>query len=258
MGAPEVTQYILNLLPEHIEGPRFTVIGVGGAGINVLNTVGGDADLRKVAVDTDEYFLALCRHEDQLDIGLPQLGGRGTRGSVELGRSCAQAHEAEILDILEGDIVLLTAGLGRGTGTGATPAIAQVAQGKGIPVIAILVWPFEAENLARRAEEGLESLRRQCNGVMILDNDAALEVSEGADRREAAMVVNDMIAQMIETLIGRVQEAFPFSVHDEIADFVEALPGVNAELVLRAAELSFDATARQPVAMDGRGRINLR
>ncbi len=258
METPEVSHNLLTLLPTQLDGPTFSVMGVGGAGINVLNMVGGETPLRRIAADTDQYFLALCRHEDQLDLGLPVLEGRGTRGSVELGRSCALAHESRVLDVLEGDIILLVAGLGRGTGTGATPVIASLARRKGLSVLSFLVWPFTEEGLTETAEAGLASLREHCDALMILDNDAALEVCDREDRRDAAMVVNDMIAQMIERLVGKVGEAFPFSVHDEIVDFVEGLPSANEELPLRAAELAIDPLTFEPIAMDGRGRIDLK
>lgn len=258
METPDVGHEILNLFPDQLEGPRFTVLGVGGAGINVLNTVDWEDGLRRVAIDTDEYFLALCRHENQLDIGLPELEGRGARGSVDLGRSAALSHESEILDVLEGDIILLTAGLGRGTGTGAAPVIASLARQRGLPVLSFLVWPFAKEGLDTKAEEGLALLREHCSAVMILDNDAALKVSGNHDRRDAAMLVNDMIAQMMGRLVGRVEDAFPFSVHDEIADFVEGLPEAVQDVPLRAAELALDPAIFEPVAMDDRGRIALK
>ncbi len=258
METPDIGQGIINLLPEQLEGPRFTILGVGGAGINVLNTFGWEDGLRRIAVDTDEYFLALCRHEDQLNIGLPELEGRGARGRVDLGRSAALYHESEITDILEGDIILLTGGLGRGTGTGASPVIASLARQRGVPVLAFLVWPFAQEGLDSTAEEGLALLREQCSAIMILDNEAALGVCGNDDRSDAAMLVNDMIAQMMARLVYRVGDAFPFSVPDEIADFVEGLPQMEQDGALRAAELGLDPGVFEPVAMDDRGRITLK
>lgn len=258
METPNVGHDILNVLPGQLEGPRFTVVGVGGAGINVLNTLAWNDGVRTIAVDTDEYFLALSRHEDQIDIGLPELEGRGARGSVDLGRSAALAHEGEILDALEGDIILLIAGLGRGTGTGATPVVASLAHQRGLAVLAFLVWPFEKEGLDTSAEEGLTLLRKRCNALMILDNDAALEACGSHDRSDAAMVVNDMIAQLLGRLVVRVEDAFPFSLHDEIADFVGDLHLGAQDVPLKSAELTLDSATFQPVPMDERGRIALK
>ncbi len=162
------------------------------------------------------------------------------------------------MDELAEDIVLLVAGLGRGTGTGAAPVIASLAKEKGLPVLAFLIWPFKEERIATRARRGLAALKHKCDALLILDNNAALGVPDVESHWEAARVVNSMMARMVERFVARVSEAFPFSVHDEIADFVEQMPAANEQLPLKAASLGFSHEFVPPVAMDSKGTIELR
>ncbi len=224
----------------------------------MLKEVREEAALRLMAVDTDDYYLALSGCQRQLDLGRPLVHGKGTAGEVELGRSAALLHGSEIRDSLEEDIVLLTAGLGRGTGTGATPVVASLAKKKGLPVLAFLIWPFKEERIATKARHGLANLKSNCDALMVLDNNAALRVVGVDTHWEAAHVVNEMAARMVQRLIERVSNAFPFSIQDEIADFVEELPATNEQLPLKTVELGLHPPDSDPVRMDTKGLIELR
>ncbi|MCJ2520220.1 MAG: hypothetical protein LN412_04640 [Candidatus Thermoplasmatota archaeon] len=258
MIAREVAQRILGQLPSQLDEPGFVFAGIGGAGINVLKLVRERTALRKLAVDTDEYFLSLCGCQQQLDLSNPISRGKGTIGDVELGKSAALLHKEEIAESLEQDIILLAAGLGRGTGTGAAPVVASLAKEKGLPVLAFLIWPFKEERIVTKARRGLDALKPQCDALLILDNNAALEVDGVESHWEAANVVNDMMAHMVERLVEKVSTAFPFSIQDEIVDFVEELPAANEKFPLKAAELAIAPQSFEPIAMDARGLIELR
>jgi cell division protein FtsZ len=258
MLAREVAQSVTSILSSRLEEASFSMLGVGGAGINVLMEVSPEIPLRRVAVDTDEYFLELCAGEEKLDLGRPLLEGKGTGGQVELGRSAALLHRSELEGCLGDGILLLAAGLGRGTGTGAAPVIASIARERGVPVLAFLIWPFRDERITTKARRGLRELRRYCDAVMVLDNDRARDVSGVSSHWEAATVVNSMMARMVERIVERVSEAFPFSVEEEIADFVGGLPAAEEGVPLRTAELGFEPEMLDPVAMDSRGMIQLR
>lgn len=258
MLAQELAQAVTNLLSSRLEDASFSLMGIGGAGINVLMEVSPEVPLRRIAVDTDEYFLGLCAGEEKVDLGRPLLEGKGTCGHVELGRSAALLHRLELEDRVGDGILLLAAGLGRGTGTGATPVIASIAKERGLPVLAFLIWPFRDERITTRARKGLAELRRHCDAVMVLDNDRAREVSGKASHWEAATLVNSMMARLVERMVERVREAFPFSLEEEIADFVGGLPAATEGLPLKAAEISFQPAVLDPVAMDSRGIIQLR
>ncbi len=257
MLAREVAQQILGYLPNQLDEPSFALVGVGGAGINVLKEVHDEGVLRRIALDTDEYYLALSGCTRQLDIGASLTHGKGTGGEIGLGRSAALLQRAEISDSLNEDIVLLAAGLGRGTGTGAAPVVASLAKERGLPVLAFLIWPFKEEKITTKARKGLGALKPRCDALLVLDNNAALQASGVNSHWEAAHVVNEMTARMVERLIEKISEAFPFSIQEEIADFVEELPAANEELPLRAAELG-PTKASEPIVTDARGFIELR
>lgn len=256
MFSPEVGQNLLDGLPSHLEGPRFTVLGIGGAGIRVLRNLEEEEGCRKVAVDTDDFFLALSACPDQIDIGLPEFRGRGTGGEAERGRAAAVAHETELGDRLEGDILLLAAGLGGGTGAGAAPVIADLARDKGIPVLAFLIWPFRDEDLETQAERAFHALRERCTAYLILDNETGLSLAPA--KTDAKRTVNTMVARTIEGLVHSVSDAFPFALHDEVRDYLAGLPATNVASPFWAGERDEDLDRPEPVATDSRGRIDVR
>ncbi len=162
---------------------RMKVIGVGGAGSNIvdrlmLSQVSG-VDL--VAVNTDLQALADSPVVEKLCIGKSVTGGLGTGGDAEVGREAALKH-IDAIDALVSDVDLLfiTAGLGGGTGTGAAPVIAEQALRSGAIVIAFVALPFTIERSARGnlAQEGLKRLRDTCNAVVPLPNDLLIQESD--------------------------------------------------------------------------------
>lgn len=246
----------MDALPSELEGPRLLLLGIGGAAITILSEVSEDAPCRKVVVDTDAYSLALAGSGEQIDIGLSGLTPRGTGGNPELGRTAALVHRRGLEEALEGDILLLVAGLGGGTGGGAAPVIAQWARDRGVPVLAFLVWPFQEEGTGGLAEEAARRLQTLSTGYLILDNDAGL-LSGSRGRQEALWAVNAMMVQTVEGLLHQVMGAFPFALQDEIRDYLEELPTANDPLPLRSLEHSLPLEERDPVAMDPRGRIDV-
>lgn len=251
----EVAQEILNQLPGHLEEPRLLLMGVGGAGINMLRTVDAGVGFRLVAVDTDDYALALSGVEDQLYLPTPSQGG--TDGDPEAGRATAWDHEGEIQALLEGDILFLMAGLGRGTGTGVTPVVAELARRKGLSVIAFLAWPFSDEGVAGISRAGLAAVRAVTDGLLVLDNEAATDIPNIQTQSEAAQLVNEMLGRVVIDLRDRVVGAFPFSVQEEMADFLEGLPRGDAGFPVRAAAWS-NGKAAEPLSMDPRGVVEVR
>lgn len=246
MLAPEVAHRIVTRLPSQLEAPHFALVGVGGAGLNVLRRVADEENLRKLAVDRDAYRLALCGVPDQVELGpSPDVWQEALRNGGELDAR------------LEGDILIIVAGLGRRTGTEGAPALAARARERGLPVLAFLIWPFQEEGIAERATQALTALRSACDALMILDNDAALDVEGEASHWEAAHLVNRMVGRMVERLVSRIAEAFPFSLRDEISDFVEGLHAANTNTPLRPGRLQPPDLPR-PIPVDAHGWIQLR
>ncbi|MFQ6012626.1 MAG: hypothetical protein ACE5LS_03155 [Thermoplasmata archaeon] len=251
----EVAQEIQERLPGYPDEPRLLLVGVGGAGINMLRTVEAGAGLRRVALDTDDYALALSGIEQQLHLRTSPPGGTG--GNPKAGRAAAMSHQGEIRELLEGDILFLTAGLGRGTGTGVAPVVAELAQERGLSVLAFLAWPFRREGVAATAREGLAALRAVTDGLLVLDNEGAMELPGIEAQRDAAQLVNEMLGRVLMDLRDRVHGTFPFSVREEMADFLEDLPTGSPSFPVRAMAWSNDKAA-EPLSVDPRGVVEIR
>lgn len=159
------------------------VIGVGGAGGNALNTMVSrmsGADITFIAANTDIQALNKSLAVYKLPLGSSGLGA-GTK--PEVGFQCANEARATIAKMLEGaDMLFLTAGMGGGTGTGASPVIAEVAREMGILTVAIVTKPFSFEGSRRMriAEKGLEQLKERVDSLIVVLNDR-LEETLGED-----------------------------------------------------------------------------
>lgn len=252
----EVAQELLSRTPQTLEQPTITFVGIGGAGIRVLKHL-EIAEANKLVIDNDPYSLAFSECERQIDLSEPAAIPPGTRREVSLYASALLRWD-EIRDALEGDIVVLISGLGGGTGTGVGPAVASIARQKGLAVLAFLIWPFKEEGLGTTAETGLEALRNHCSATLVLDNDAAMGIEGVRGQSEAMEVVNAMVARMVEDLVEQVSETFPFSIHEEIREFLKAAPAVNEPTTAMAPTLQLDPDVVAPVAMSPEGIIRIR
>ena len=156
------------------------IVGVGGAGSNAINRLKMD-NLEKVqlaVINTDLQALSSSPVQDKVLIGGKVTRGLGTGGEPELGREAAEADREKIAAVVKDcDLVFLLAGLGGGTGGGATPVVADVASKEGALVIAFVTMPFSFERGRRlkQAEEALTALRRCCDAVIPLSNDVLLQ-----------------------------------------------------------------------------------
>ena len=150
-------------LVEDALGAKIKVIGIGGGGGNAVNRMieTGIKGVEFIAVNTDLQALNSNRARTKIQIGHQLTKGLGSGGRPETGRQAAMEDTEKLLEILQGaDMVFLTTGLGGGTGTGATPIIANIAAELDILVIAIVTLPFGFEGRVRmkQAEEGLKEL----------------------------------------------------------------------------------------------------
>ncbi|MBR6376375.1 MAG: cell division protein FtsZ, partial [Oscillospiraceae bacterium] len=135
------------------------VIGVGGAGNNVVNRMlaSGVEGVDFLVVNTDRQDLNKSKCPNKLPIGEKLTGGMGAGSKPEIGKKSAEESRAAIAKVLEGaDMVFITAGMGGGTGTGAAPIIADLAHEAGILTVGVVTRPFrfEGANRMRQADEG--------------------------------------------------------------------------------------------------------
>jgi cell division protein FtsZ len=156
------------------------LVGVGGAGSNAVDRLKMEnlERLQLAVINTDYQALASSPVQDKVLIGMGVTRGLGAGGDPELGREAAEADREKITAVVKDcDLVFLVTGMGGGTGSGASPVVAQIAAETGALVIAFVTMPFSFEGGRRlkQAEEGLRALRQVCDAVIPLPNDVLLQ-----------------------------------------------------------------------------------
>ena len=157
---------------------KIKVIGVGGGGNNAVNRMieSGVKGVEFIVANTDLQVLNSSKAEVKIQLGST---GLGAGADPEVGRRAAEDSKDEITNVLKGaDMVFVTCGMGGGTGTGAAPVIAEIAQELGALTVGIVTKPFswEGKPRSRHAEEGLERLKEHVDTLIIIPNDRLREI----------------------------------------------------------------------------------
>ena len=157
------------------------VVGIGGGGNNAVNRMidEGVKGVEFYVVNTDLQALNCSHCENKIQIGSTITGGRGAGSNPEIGREAALESKKEIEEALKGaDMVFIACGLGGGTGTGAAPVVAEIAQGLGALTVGIVTKPFRFEGKKRmeHALVGLEELKKHVDTLIIIPNDRLREI----------------------------------------------------------------------------------
>jgi len=183
---------------------RIKVVGVGGGGCNAVERMieEGIRGVEFIAVNTDAQALAISKATTRVRIGDELTRGLGSGGDPEVGRKAAEESAEDLYSVLKGsDMVFVTAGIGGGTGTGASPIIAQIAREIGALTIGVVTRPFAFEG-ARRiqvAELGISSLKEQADTLIVIPNDRLLQiVDKRASLNDAFSVADDVLRQGIQ------------------------------------------------------------
>ena len=155
---------------------KIKVIGVGGGGCNAVNRMieSGVGGVDFIVANTDLQVLNASKAETKLQIGKSITEGLGAGANPEIGREAALESKKEIEEALSGaDMVFVTCGLGGGTGTGAAPIVAEIAQEQGALTVAIVTKPFKFEGRKRmeQAEVGLEESKKHVDTIIVIPND---------------------------------------------------------------------------------------
>ena len=196
------------------------VIGVGGGGGNALNRMIEDGlkGVEFIAINTDQQALEETKAGTKIQIGEKLTRGLGAGANPEIGECSAEESKAEIAEALKGaDMVFITAGMGGGTGTGATPIIADISKGMGILTVAVVTkpFPFEGKRRMAQAEKGIEELKQNVDTIIIIPNEKLLQVVEKDTTIEEAFAKTDNILRQgvqgisdLITITGRVNLDF--------------------------------------------------
>ncbi len=185
------------------------VIGVGGAGNNVVNRMidSGIDGVEFIAVNTDKQDLNKSHCPNKLQIGEKLTGGMGAGSKPDTGKKSAEESRAAIAKALEGaDMVFITAGMGGGTGTGAAPIIADLAHEAGILTVGVVTKPFrfEGANRMRQAEAGIAALSDKVDSLIIIPNDRLKYVTDQKITFANAFGIADDVLKQAVTSISQL------------------------------------------------------
>jgi cell division protein FtsZ len=191
-----------NMTPEHFA--QIKVVGAGGGGSNAVDRMVEDGvqGVEFITVNTDAQALMHSRADVRIRIGDKLTKGLGSGGNPVLGQKAAEETSEEIQDALKGaDMVFITAGMGGGTGTGASPIIASIAQDLGMLTVGVVTRPFTFEGNHRRkmAEQGIEQLKPMVDTLIIIPNDRLLQTaSKNTSMLQAFQMADNVLRQGIQ------------------------------------------------------------
>jgi len=218
-------------LVEECIGAKIKVIGIGGGGGNAVNRMieAGIEGVEFIAVNTDVQALSNNRAGTKLQIGSQVTKGLGSGGRPETGKQAAVEDTEKLIELIQGaDMVFLTTGLGGGTGTGATPILANLASEMDILAIAIVTLPFEFEGRvrAKQAEEGLKELRGSVATVISIPNERLLQtVNLDTSIQDAFKMADDILRQAVQGISDMITK--PGLINLDFADVKSIMKGMG-------------------------------
>lgn len=193
-----------------IKPAKIKVIGVGGSGCNAVNTMitSKFTGVEFIAVNTDVQALSLSKAPCTLPMGTRLTKGLGAGANPDVGREAALEDTEKIREALEGaDMVFVTAGMGGGTGTGGAPIIANVARELGALTVAVVTKPFQFEGALRqrRAENGVDELKKVVDSLIVIPNQQLLAVvDKSVSVAESFKLVDDVLRQAVQGIADLV------------------------------------------------------
>ena len=215
--------------------PRILVLGVGGAGGNAINGM-IDEDLKGVefvAINTDAQDLKMSRAEAKIQLGSNLTKGLGAGGKLDLGQASADESLNEIINYLQGcNMVFITAGMGGGTGTGASHVIARAAKELNILTVGVVTLPFSYEGPSRmkRAMKGLEELRKHVDTNIVIPNQNLFKVaSEKTTFEESFELSNRVLKQGVQSITDLMVR--PGLINLDFADVETVMSGMGKAMM---------------------------
>ena len=185
---------------------KIKVIGIGGGGCNAINRMisGGLKGVDFIVANTDVQALNRSLATTKLQIGSELTDGLGAGANPEVGREAALESKAAIEDALKGaDMVFVTCGMGGGTGTGAAPVVAEIAQDLGALTVGIVTKPFSFEGKKRmdQAVKGLDELRKHVDTIIVIPNDRLRElIDKTTPMLEAFREVDNVLHRGVQSI----------------------------------------------------------
>ena len=187
------------------------VVGVGGAGNNVVNRMvkAGTQGLEFVAINTDRQALAVSNADQKLQIGEKMTRGQGAGSDPEIGKRSAEESRNNIAKAVEdADMVFITAGMGGGTGTGAAPVVAEIAKDAGLLTVGVVTKPFKFEGKRRmdQANAGIKELLGRVDSLLIIPNDRLkFATDQKVTLANAFEIADDVLLQAVTSISNLIK-----------------------------------------------------
>lgn len=222
--------------PQTTNFAKIRVMGVGGGGGNSLNSMISDGKIKGVefiSVNTDAQVLLMSQASLKLQIGENLTKGLGSGGNPEVGQQAAEESYEKIKEIVDGsDMLFLTAGMGGGTGTGASHVIAKAAKEVGALTIAVVTKPFIFEGTRRMvaAEDGIENLKDKVDTLIVIPNQRILDV---VDKKlslvDAFKVADSVLTQGVQGISDLI--TMPGLINVDFADVKAIMSNAGSALM---------------------------
>ncbi len=202
--------------------PKIKVVGIGGAGGNAISRMAscGIKGVELIAINTDFQDLKDSHGDIKIRIGKKLTEGLGTGMNPELGRRAVEENKEEIAKALkDSDMVFLTCGLGGGTGTGAIPAVAEIAKSSGALTIAVVTTPFsfEGKERSRVAKRGLKAVQDKVDTLIPISNDRILStLGPNVSLTDAFWACDEILRQAVQGISDLV--TLPGIINIDFAD----------------------------------------
>ncbi|MCK5945864.1 MAG: cell division protein FtsZ [Mycoplasmataceae bacterium] len=209
------------------------VIGVGGGGNNTIHSMvrEGIKGVEFVVANTDEQVLNSSIAHTIIPLGT-SAKGLGAGANPEMGRKAALESEDTIRETLKGaDMVIIAAGMGGGTGTGAGPVIASIAKELGALTVGVVTTPFSFEGTQRNknAEHGLEGMRKSTDSLVVVSNDKLLDQYGGISLKDSFMYADKTLKQTVRTITDLI--AIPALINLDFADVKSVMKDKGTALI---------------------------
>ena len=222
--------------PDIARFAKIKVIGIGGGGCNAINSMIGVNQINGVdflGINTDAQALLTCQAQTKVQIGENLTRGLGAGGNPDIGKQAAEESREKIKDFLrDTDMVFLTCGEVGGTGTGATPIMAEIAKDLGILTVAVVTKPFQFEGTRRMvtAEEGIMNLKDKVDTLIVIPNQRLLEV---IDRKmtlmDAFRVTDSVLGQGVQGIADLI--TMPGLINVDFADVRSIMTNAGSSLM---------------------------
>ena len=232
--------------------PRILVLGVGGAGGNAINEMiyNGLQGLEFIAVNTDAQDLKHSKAKAKIQIGVNLTKGLGAGAKLDIGQASADESLNEIVNCLQGaNMVFITAGMGGGTGTGAAHVIARAAKELNILTVGVVTLPFlyEGPSRMRRAQQGLDELRRHVDTIIVIPNQNLFKIAnEQTTFEESFNLSNNVLMHGVQSVTDLMVR--PGIINLDFAD-VETVMASMGKAMMGTGEAEGDGRAMQATEM---------